>query len=91
MKEAFDSATKTMWVWRLAIVKGVLFSIVTLGVAWQTATAGLDVGLLSFWDKLNLAVGITVLWGNQMISFFDKTASSIKQSKPPIGDETDSP
>jgi len=91
MKEVLTQAQQVWIIWKLAIVKAALFSIVTLCAAWQVATAGLDVGLLSFWDKVNLAAGITVLWGNQMMSFFDKTAASIAKNNLPIGQDPTQP
>lgn len=85
MKELGTKAWANVLLWKLAIVKVVLFSLVTLGAAWQVATAGMDFGALSYWDRVNIVVGILVLWGNQMISFFDKTASQISSGRPPIG------
>lgn len=72
-------------IWRLAIVRCALFSFVTLGVAWQTATQAIDFGSMHGWEKFSLFVGIFVLWGNQMLSFLDKTAATINSGRPPIG------
>lgn len=87
MTEVFDSARRTILLWKLVIIRAALYSLVTLGAAWLTATSGLDVGALHFWDKVTLAVGIVVLWGNQMMSFLDKTAAGIAANKPPIGSD----
>ena len=85
MKEWATKQWQTALVWKLASVKGVLFSLVTLGAAWQVATAGMAFGDLPYWDRFNIVVGIFVLWGNQMISFFDKSAVQISSGRPPIG------
>ena len=84
MKAAFDEAKSILIVWKLFIVRATLFSIVTLGTAWMTATSGLDVGALPFWDKVTLVVGIIVLWGNQMVAMLDKTAGKIASGSLPV-------
>lgn len=85
MKEWATKQWQTAMVWKLAIVKGVLFSLVTLGAAWQVATAGMEFGSLHYWDRVNIVIGIFVLWGNQMISFLDKTAATVRDGRAPIG------
>lgn len=85
MKELGTKAWANVLLWKLAIVKAVLFSMVTFGAAWQVATAGMAFGDLPYWDRFNIIVGIFVLWGNQMISFFDKSAVQISSGRPPIG------
>jgi len=85
MKELGTKAWANAMLWKLSIAKFMLFSMVTLGAAWQVATAGMAFGNLPYWDRFNIVVGIFVLWGNQMLAFFDKTANSVKEGKPPIG------
>ena len=84
-----DWATK-QWqaavLWKMVIIKVSLLSLVTLGAAWQTATAGMDFGMLPKWDRVNILVGIFVLWGNQMVAFLDKSAGQISSGKMPIGE-----
>jgi len=87
MKEWASKQWQTALVWKLAIAKVFLFSLVTLGAAWQVATAGMEFGSLSYWERVNICVGIFVLWGNQMLSFFDKTAASISAGRPPVGSD----
>jgi len=84
MNKLIDDTRRTMIVWRIFIARAALFSIVTLGAAWMTATSGLDVGALPFWDKVTMAVGIVVLWGNQMMAMLDKTASTVASGKLPV-------
>lgn len=87
MQKIWDIARKDIYLWQLAGVKIFLYSLVTLGMAWQTSTAGLNVGMLNKWDIINIVVGMIVLWGSQMISFFDQTATKIMQGKPLVGEE----
>lgn len=70
----------------LVITKVSLFSIVTLGTAWQVSTANLVVAELRPWEIFQIIVGMTILWGNNMISFVDKTASRIAAGKLPVGE-----
>ena len=77
--------SKTWVLWRMAIVRCCLLSLVTLGTAIQTATVGVEYPELSNWNKFTLWIGVFVLWGNQMLSFLDRTAGRIAAGKPPIG------
>lgn len=85
MKELGTKAWANVLLWKLAIVKAVLFSMVTFGTAIQTASIAGDYESLSPWKRGLLWIGVFVLWGNQMLSFFDKAAASVKDGKPPIG------
>lgn len=85
MKEWASKQWQTALVWKLAITKAVLFSLVTLGAAWQVATAGIKFGQLDYWERVGIVVGICVLWGNQMIAFLDKTAANVNAGRPPVG------
>ena len=85
MKEWASKQWQTALVWKLAITKAVLFSLVTLGAAWQVATAGIKFGQLDYWERVGIVVGIFVLWGNQMIAFLDKTVANVNAGRPPVG------
>ena len=86
MREFLHKTGQQWLLWRMAIVRCILFSAVTFGTALQTATVGVEYPELSGWNKTMLWVGIFVLWGNQMLSFLDKTAGRLAEGKPPIGD-----
>ena len=77
--------THNLLIWKLAITKAVLYSLVTFGVSWQVSTAAIDFGSLHLWERVSLFIGMFVLWGNQMIAFLDKTADSIQTGKPLVG------
>ena len=81
MKDLIKSA-KTNWLlWQVFYIKAAFSSLVTLGAAWQVSTADVALGSLDFWEWITKAVGIFVLWGNNMISLVDRTASQIQQGR----------
>jgi len=69
--------TEVALLWRMAIAKAVLFSLVTLAGAWMTALNKLDWSTLAWDDKRNILIGMFLIWGNAMIAFMDKSASQI--------------
>lgn len=71
---------------RLAITRAILFSVVTLGMAWQISVQGKDLSAFTFWDWTDTLIGIGVLWGNQMLSFLDKTMARISSGRTPFDD-----
>lgn len=85
MKELGTKAWANVMLWKMAIVRAILLSLVTLGTAIQTACISVDYDTMSSWEKRLLWIGVFVLWGNQMLAFFDKAATSVKDGKPPIG------
>lgn len=88
MRDAFDKTKTFIIVWKIFLIRSVLYSIVCLGSAWMTATSGLDVGSLPFWDKVTLVVGIFVGWGTLMIALLDTTAQKINAGQLPIEEQT---
>lgn len=87
MNELITETKRVLIVWKIFIIRTILYSIVMLGATWMTAANGLDIGALPFWDKVMLVVGIFVSWGMLMIAMFDKTASYIAAGKLPIEDK----
>lgn len=83
MKQFLANTKMAVLVWKLALVRAALFSAVTLGTAWQTSTASVDFGAMHKWERVTLFVGIFVLWGNQMLSFLDKTTARIANGQSP--------
>ena len=69
---------------KLAITRAVLFSLVTLGSTWQVATDGEDIGAYRLQEWVKLFIAVFVLWGNQMLSFFDNTIKRMTEGKPPL-------
>ncbi len=69
---------------RLALARAALFSLVTLGTAWQVSTNEKDIARFSFWEWVSTSVGIFVLWGSQMLSFLDRTLARTGEGKSPL-------
>jgi hypothetical protein len=86
MNEFLTKAQEAIALRWLVITKVILFSLVTLGLSWQTSTANLVVANLGPYELFNIAIGMLIMWGNNMISFIDKSASRIAAGKLPIGE-----
>jgi hypothetical protein len=78
----------TAWLWRLAIIKMVLFSLATLAGAWMTALNKLDWDSLAWDDRRNIIIGMFLIWSNVMIAFLDKSANQIATGHMPGLDDT---
>lgn len=83
MKRFIQNAKENMLLWRMFLLKAAFSSLVTLGAAYQVGTQNINMGSLDFWERVSLAVGIFVLWGNNMISLLDKTASQLQSGAIP--------
>lgn len=86
MSEIFTKAQEAIMLRWLVIVRISLLSIVTLGVAWQTAVANLDISQLSKTQLVNIIIGVAVIWGTNMGAFFDKSISRLSAGKLPVGE-----
>lgn len=84
MKEWATKSWQTAMVWKLAVARCILFSIITLGTAIQTACISVDYSAMHMQEKLLLWLGVLVLWGNQMLNFLEKTSENISKGKPPF-------
>lgn len=69
---------------KLAITKACLFSLITLGTAWDMSMEGKDLAAFTAWDWVDSLVSIFILWGNQMLSFLDKTIARLSTGKTPL-------
>lgn len=89
MSELLTKAQEALIYWRLLIIRFVLHSVVTLGLAWTAATQNLDVSSLDGWRTFSLVASIIVLWGDKMIAFFDQTMSRVAKGQLPINGNTE--
>ena len=87
MSDLLTKSKEAALLWKMAKIKFVLFSVVTIGVAWQSSTSNLVVSSLKPWELFNVAIGMIILWGNTIIAYLDKTASTINSGKLPIGED----
>ena len=67
--------------WKIFYIKVILTSIITFGAAWQLGAQNVSIQSLDGWESFNLVVGILVLWGTNMVSLLDKTASQIQSGR----------
>lgn len=82
---------RKLLLWRLATVRGVLYSLVMLGSCWMTALNKLDWSELQWDDKRNILIGIFVSWGTMMVAFLDKTMNEISTGHIPGMNEDQKP
>jgi hypothetical protein len=80
---SLPEAKQTWLLWRLAIVKATLYSLVMLATCWLTALNKLDWSALAWDDRRNIIVGIFASWGTAMLSFLDKSAHQIQSGQIP--------
>lgn len=69
--------------WRIAIVKFALISLMTGGSCWLTATNQVDMTELSGWQWLQTLIGCFVAWSGAMLGWLDKSASQISEGRIP--------
>jgi len=85
MKALIDEAAL---LWRLARIKVILFSAVSLWTCWSTATQGLDMTLLGRWEWVQTIGGCLAAWGITMMALIDKSASQLSGGHIPGLDDT---
>ena len=76
---ALQEISNKMWVWRLAIVKGCMYSLLTLITAFTTGVADCDFPSLTPWNKSLIILGVLSSWLLTMMAFLDKTIAAIKE------------
>lgn len=65
-------------------IKLVIYTISSLGVAWQTTMNGVTWSSMGWEAQSCLFAGIIVLWGQTMFAYFDKGAASASEFKSDI-------
>lgn len=69
--------------WRIAIAKFCLISLMTFGSCWLTATNQIDMTELSGWQWLQTGIGCFVAWAGAMLGWLDKSANQISEGNIP--------
>ena len=80
-KTEHDQAERMLW--RLATIKVVMFSVLSLLTCWMTATQGLDMTRLSTYELVQTIIGCICAWLITMVAFIDKSASQVSTGKIP--------
>lgn len=68
-----------------------LYTVVSLATAWQTTMNGVNWEGLDWVEQSCLFAGITVLWFNTMIAFFDKSVWKADAEKQNGSNNTQAP
>jgi len=69
---------------RLLIIRFILYSFISLGISWTTATSGVNWDSMSRLDIINLFIGVFSIWGTTMVAFFDRTIAKLDPSLAPL-------
>jgi hypothetical protein len=83
MSELLTKAQELIILKWLIIARIAIFSLVALGMAWQTAVANLDISQLSRTQIVNIMTGMFVIWGTTMGAFFDQSIRNVASGKLP--------
>lgn len=87
MSEFLSKAREQILIYWLAVFYALLFSGVSWGVAWMTATAGVDYSTLGHDAKVRVWVCCFTGWGTTMMAFLNKAISSIQKGLLPINSD----
>ena len=78
---------KTNMAYKLLVIRFLLYSLVSLGLTWTTATNGVSWDSMTRFETINLFIGVFCVWGTTMMAFFDKTIAKLDPSFIPLTDE----
>lgn len=73
-----DGASK-LWVWKLVILRALMYSLLTLITAFTTGVANCDFPSLTWWNKFLIIIGVIGSWLLTMIAFLDKSIAAVKE------------
>lgn len=62
-------------------IKLIIYTITSLGVAWQTTMNGVIWNNMGWEERSCLFAGILVLWGQTLFAYFDKGAANATEFK----------
>lgn len=62
-------------------IKLIIYTVFSLGVAWQTTMGGVIWANMQWEEKSCLFAGIIVLWGQTMFAYFDKGSANAADFK----------
>lgn len=79
---------KRVWLYRIAIVWALMFSLVSLGASTLSAIVNIDWSKLNPQARLIVYITIFVSWGTTMMAFFSQAAKKIEEGQLPINGAT---
>ena len=89
MSEWLTKAKEQAFIYWGVVLYGILFTVVSFGTAWQTATAGVDWSQCNPDAKQRIIVGCVVTWGTVMMAYISTTTSRIQKGQLPIATKDD--
>ena len=84
MSEMMQNAGKSLIVYKMAILIGVLFSINALMLAIIAALTNVEWEHLTPTSKFLVYAVILANWTSTMLAYFNKTLARIEQGQPPV-------
>lgn len=84
MPKWFTDAQTAVIIHWVIVVRILLYSLVTLGTCWMTASQAVVWDRIGPQEKIGIFIGCFVLWGNAMMAFMDKSVSRISKGELPF-------
>ena len=89
MSEWLTKAKEQALIYWGVVLYALLFSLVSFGNAWQTATAGVDWSQCDRDSKTRIIIGCFVTWGTVMMAYISTTTSRVSKGQLPIPSKDD--
>lgn len=72
-----NKISAALLIYKLAIVRALLYSTTTAGTTFLAAVQNVDFPSMTHWNQFCLLLGVFITWAGTMIAFLDKTSSRI--------------
>lgn len=84
MKKWLEATRGNILLHKLALVRALLYSFLTLSSAFLASVQNVDFPAMSHWNQFCLILGVFGSWSTVMIAFLDKTTARIQSGKAPM-------
>lgn len=74
-------------VYKLVIIRVILYTLFVAGTSWQSSMANVIWGNLLPAEKFNIFVAMFVTWSTVMLAFLDRSISRLASGQNPLTDE----
>lgn len=81
----------TLIAYKLAILRGILYSLMTLITGFLAAVTCVDFPAQTHWNQFLLLLGVFATWMTTMLAFLDKTLAKISAQPQPTPDNSTQP
>lgn len=77
MKQFGRKLSASIVLYKLAIIRVLFYSFMTLGGAFEVSVQNVDFPTMTHWNQFVLILGVLVTWSATMLAFLDKTSARI--------------